>query len=128
MLALADMSRDELIALVRVRDERIAALAGQVVELVAANEVLAARLAKVEHLLSRNSSNSSSPPSKDDGPGRTPLRAEKRRGDGLPPRSRVRGAVGSNLEWTEVPDDPSGPVPEGACECGAELAGARDLG
>src|SRR6266581_1012970 len=87
MPSLREMSRDELIALIGVRDERIArqdaqiaVLAGQVAELTAANEVLAAKLAKLEHLLSRNSSNSSSPPSKDDDPGRTPPQGKKRRG------------------------------------------------
>jgi transposase len=67
------MSRDELIALV-------AAQAEQIAELVKTNEVLAAKLAKVEHLLSRNSGNSSSPPSKDDEPGRTPPKDKPRRG------------------------------------------------
>jgi len=137
MPSLREMSRDELIALIGVRDERIArqdaqiaVLAGQVAELTAANEVLAAKLAKLEHLLSRNSSNSSSPPSKDDDPGRTPPQGKKRRGDGSPPRSKgkQRGATGSNLAWTEVSDDRQDRFPEGTCECGAGLAGARDLG
>jgi hypothetical protein len=88
------MSRDDLIVLVGVRAERIArldgqiaAMAGQVVELTAANEVLAAKLARLEHLLSRNSSNSSSPPSKDDDAGRTPPPAMKQaaRGAGVEP-------------------------------------------
>ncbi|MGQ0775683.1 MAG: DUF6444 domain-containing protein [Pseudonocardiales bacterium] len=41
-------------------------------ELRQAKEDLAARLAKLEYLLSRNSRNSSSPPSRDDDPGKTP--------------------------------------------------------
>jgi hypothetical protein len=52
------MSREELIALVGEQAARI--------------EVLEAKLARLEHLLSRNSGNSSMPPSKDDDPGRTP--------------------------------------------------------
>src|SRR5882724_3776842 len=81
-----DLSREELISLVRTRDARIAerdarivAQDAQIAELTAANESLAVRLARVEHLLSRNSSNSSSPPSKDDDPGRTPPAAKKKR-------------------------------------------------
>jgi transposase len=63
------MSCDELITLVAerdariaVRDAQIAAMAGQLSELIEANEVLAGKLARLEHLLSRNSKNSSSPP------------------------------------------------------------------
>ncbi len=48
------MSRDELIVLVRRQDVQISAQAGKIVELVEANEALAGRLARVEHLLSRN--------------------------------------------------------------------------
>jgi hypothetical protein len=70
------MSRDELVVLVRRQ-------AGQIAELREANEALAGRLARVEHLLSRNSANSSSPPSKDGELGRTPPPEKpKRRGEG----------------------------------------------
>lgn len=87
------MSRDELITLVVDRDAGIAArdaqitvMAGQLSELIEANEVLAGKLARLEHLLSRNSKNSSSPPSKDDASGTTPPQVGKRRGGG-PTRS-----------------------------------------
>src|SRR6266705_6716566 len=108
MPSLREMSRDELIALIGVRDERIArqdaqiaVLAGQVAELTAANEVLAAKLARLEHLLSRNSSNSASPPSKDDDAGTTPPPAKKRRGIGpATRRGKQPGATGSNLGLT----------------------------
>jgi hypothetical protein len=66
------MSRDELVVLVRRQAAQITAQAGQIAELRETNEVLAGRLARVEHLLSRNSANSSSPPSKDGELGRTP--------------------------------------------------------
>jgi transposase len=69
------MSRDELVVLVRRQ-------AGQIAELREANEALAGRLARVEHLLSRNSANSSRPPSKDGELGRTPPPEKpKRRGE-----------------------------------------------
>src|SRR5664279_4125120 len=65
------MSREELIALVEERDAQIATLSTQVADLARANERLAAKLASLEHLLSRNSQNSSLPPSRDDDLGRT---------------------------------------------------------
>jgi transposase len=131
------MSRDELIVLVGeqasrivAQDRQITAMAGQISELLEANEVLAGRLAKLEHLLSRNSKNSSSPPSKDDDPGRTPPAvASKGRGSG-PTRSRGKqsGAAGTNLAWREVPDAHKDQFPDGRCDCGADLTGATDLG
>jgi len=106
-----DLSREELISLARTQAERIAeqdarivAQDAQIVELTAANEALAARLARVEHLLSRNSSNSSSPPSKDDDPGRTPPAAKKKRDTAAGTRGEQRGAPGSNLAWSDAPD------------------------
>jgi transposase len=58
------MSRAELIVLVRRQDAQITAQAGSIAELMEANEALAGRLARLEHLLSRNSGNSSSAPSR----------------------------------------------------------------
>ena len=48
------MSRDELIVVVRRQAGQITAMAGQISQLVEANETLAGKLAKLEHLLSRN--------------------------------------------------------------------------
>src|SRR3954465_2401779 len=89
------MSRDELIVVVRRQ-------AVQIAELMEANEALADRLARLEHLLSRNSGNSSNPPSTDDDPGK-PAPPDKQRGRGGPKRSRgkQRGAPGTHLAWTE---------------------------
>lgn len=129
------MSRDELIALVGVQAERItgqdaqiASMAGQIADLMDANEALTAKLARLEHLLSRNSGNSSRPPSKDDDPGRTPPAEKKKPGGTGRSRGKQRGASGSNLAWTDAPDDRLDRFPEGTCECGAGLVGARDLG
>lgn len=68
-----EMSRDELIALLARRDVRIVAQGGritalstQVADLVEADERLAAQLARLEYLLSRNLGNSLMLPSKDD--------------------------------------------------------------
>ena len=72
-----EMSRDELLVVVarqagrlEAQDRQIAEMAGRLGELMEANEALAAQLARLEHLLSRNSGNSSSPPSRDEDPGK----------------------------------------------------------
>jgi transposase len=123
------MSRDELIVVVRRQAGQITAQAGQISELVEANEALTGRLARLEHLLSRNSGNSSNPPSKDDDPGK-PAPLDKQRGRGGPkrPRGKQRGAPGSHLAWTDDPEVRRDRFPEGRCDCGDDLGGARDLG
>ena len=52
------MSREELIVVVRRQAGQITAMAGQLSELMETNEVLAGKLARLAHLLSRNSGNS----------------------------------------------------------------------
>ena len=139
------MSRDELVVFVgeqaeRIRrqqarlagqDAQIAGMATQIADLVEANEELAAKLARLEHLLSRNSRNSSSPPSKDDDAGRmAPPDPMPRRGGGGPKRKRGKqpGAPGTNLAWTDTPDARTDRFPTGRCDCGHDLGEAADLG
>jgi transposase len=137
------MTRDELIVLVAeqgawivaqdkqiaVRDRQITVMATQMAELVEVNEALGARLAKLEHVLSRNSKNSSSPPSNDDGLGRTPLPAKAKPGGAVKrKKGKQPGAPGANLAWTDSPGDHQDRFHEGVCECGTDLAGACDLG
>src|SRR3954465_483613 len=124
-----EMSRDELIVVVRRQAGQISAQAVQIAELMEANEALADRLARVEHLLSRNSGNSSNPPSKDDDPGK-PAPPDKQRGRGGPQRSRGKqpGAPGTHLAWTDDPDERRDRFPEGCCGCGDDLVATRDLG
>lgn len=110
--ALEDLSREELIALAREQGARIAELAD--------------RLARLEHLLSRNSSNSSMPPSRDDDVGRTA--PKPRSGGSKRSRGKQPGAPGSNLSWRDVPDERLDRFPQGWCGCGAEVADGRDLG
>ena len=97
----------------------------------AVNTELAARLARVERLVSRNSANSSMPPSKDGEPGRTvpdePVKKRPADGEGRK-RGKQRGAAGANLAWRADPDARVHRFPEGCCECGAELGEAADLG
>jgi hypothetical protein len=86
-------------------------------------------LAKALHLLSRNSKNSSMPPSKDDEPGKTPPEPRKPRRDGpLRAKGKQPGAAGANLGWNNNPDDQRDLFPQGVCGCGADLADGVDLG
>ena len=121
MLEPEEMSRDELIVVVRrqagqlaVQDRQINEMAGQLAQLMEANEALAGKLARLEHLLSRNSGNSSNPPSRDDDPGK-PAPPDKQRDRGGPkrPRGKQRGAPGSHLAWTDDPDRRRARFPEG---------------
>jgi hypothetical protein len=120
--------RDALIreqaARLAAQDEQIAALTALVAEL---REQLAAALRSA----SRNSGNSSMPPSSDDLPGRRPPargerraaeRAEKKRKPGKQP-----GSPGAAMRWRKA-DEVVGHFPLGACVCGADLADAADLG
>jgi hypothetical protein len=114
---LEDLSREELIALVLAQMDRI--------------DELAAKVARLEHLLSRNSRNSSMPPSLDDKPGGTPPPAKPTgKGRATPKRARgkQKGAPGANLSWSDAPDERANRFPQGSCGCGADLAGAADLG
>ena len=88
----------------------------------------AEKIARLERLISRNSGNSSMPPSTDDLPGKTP--PERRTGQGGMKRKpgKQPGAPGAFLAWNEHPDTTEDVFPEGICRCGADLAGARDLG
>ncbi|MGB7796752.1 MAG: IS66 family transposase [Pseudonocardiaceae bacterium] len=125
-----EMSRDELIVVVRRQAGQITAMAGQLSALMESNEALSGKLARLEHLLSRNSGNSSSPPSKDDDPGKPAPPEKSTRDKGGPQRARGKqpGAPGTHLAWTEHPDDRLDRFPQGRCDCGDDLGGAWDLG
>jgi len=93
----------------------------------ARNAELEERVARLERLLSRNSGNSSMPPSTDDLPGKKPPERKARRVGGRRP-GKQPGAPGAYLAWQDRPDKTEDVFPEGRCECGADLAGAADLG
>jgi transposase len=104
------------------RDREIAALREE-------NAELARRVARLERLMSRNSGNSSLPPSSDDvlpGHGKP---AGRPRGDGKTRRKRGKqpGAEGRWLGWADAPDETKCHRPAGRCACGADLAAAVDV-
>jgi hypothetical protein len=130
------MSRDELIAVIdrqaqtiERQDARIARQAAEIAGLVERAEMLEGRLAKLEYLLSRNSKNSSSKPSRDDDLGKTPPKpVEGPAGAGKRRRGKQKGAPGANLAWSQAPDKVQPCFPEGVCGCGGDLCEAADLG
>jgi transposase len=108
-------------ALIRAQAERIAALEAMVAD-------LRERLEAAERSGSRNSGNSSMPPSSDDLPGRKPPRKQRRAAErGEKKRGKQPGSPGASMTW-EVPDRTEDHYPEGACSCGLDLADAADLG
>lgn len=113
MSGLEELSREALIALV--------------VQLREANAALEARVRQLERQVSRNSGNSSMPPSADDLPGRTKPAPKRVRNSGRK-RGKQAGAKGSALPWVAVPDERVPHRPEGRCGCGADLAAAGEVG
>jgi len=96
-------------------------------ELVRAVEDLRAEVADLRRRLGRNSGNSSMPPSTDDLPGKVaPGREARGKGSGRG-RGKQPGAPGVSMAWAQ-PDEVIDHHPAGACGCGADLAGAVDLG
>jgi hypothetical protein len=81
---------------------------------------------------SRNSKNSGMRPSRDDEPGRTPPKDDPDGGGGKKKTKKRRGkqpgARGARMEWNDDPDETVPHFPSGSCGCGADLAGAADLG
>ena len=103
------------------KDEVIAGLRAQLAE-------QAEQIARLERLISRNSGNSSMPPSSDDQPGRKTPQPRQRQGGQKRRPGKQPGAPGAYLPWNDHPDGTIPHFPEGTCGCGRNLAGARDLG
>jgi transposase len=87
----------------------------------------AEKIARLERLVSRNSGNSSVPPSTDDQRGKIPPERRPRGRGGRKP-GRQPGAPGAYLAWNDRPDKTVPHFPAGTCECGKDLAEASDLG
>jgi hypothetical protein len=87
-------------------------------------------VARLERLVSRNSGNSSLPPSSDGVvPGRGMPKGTRREGSDVGRgRGKQPGAAGRWLPWADVPDETEEHRPVGRCACGADLAAAADVG
>jgi hypothetical protein len=116
--------RDQVERLGLLNEDKDAVIA----ELRAQNAELAEKMARLERLISRNSGNSSMPPSSDDQPGKKPPRPRQRQGGRKRKPGKQPGAPGAYLPWNDHPDDAIPHFPEGTCGCGRDLAGAADLG
>lgn len=116
------MSREELVELVRAQ---AVCITEQAVEL----DRLRRELDRLKRLISRNSGNSSMPPSTDDLPGRTPpvRKAKSAAGGAKRKRGKQPGAAGTNLAWLDDPEVLDH-HPVGMCACGSDLAEATDEG
>lgn len=124
------LSREDLLALVASQARLIEEQATQIAQQAERIAQQAERIGQLERRLSRNSGNSSMPPSTDDLPGRATPGDKPARGGGGGKRRRgkQRGAPGAHLAWRADPDEMVGHFPAGACGCGVDLAGAADLG
>ena len=111
------------------QERRLAAQAEQIAALEAMVADLRKQLAAAERAGSRNSGNSSMPPSSDDLPGRKPPRRQRRAAERAEKKQRGKqpGSPGASMTW-EVPDRTEDHYPEGSCWCGRDLADAEDLG
>jgi transposase len=109
---LEELSRGELIALVQ--------------RLLEANAALEERVRQLERQLSRNSGNSSMPPSSDDVPGRSKPAPKREKSAGRS-RGKQKGAKGNGMAWVVVPDEWVRHRPRGRCGCGADLTEAGDV-
>ena len=118
----------DLAVLAEVQGVLIEVLEARNSELTALLTGLEERLAKLERAASRNSGNSSMPPSADDLPGKTAPEPRRGRGSGKKRQGKQPGAAGAHLAWSESPDKREQLFPEGPCACGADLADAEDLG
>lgn len=113
MSGLEELSREEMIALI--------------VQLREANAALEERVRRLERQASRNSGNSSFPPSTDDLPGRRKP-VPKRARNSTRKRGKQNGAKGNAMPWVAVPDERVPHRPQGCCGCGAGLTEAHDVG
>jgi transposase len=115
--------------LIREQAARLEAQAGQIAALEALVADLREQLEAALRASSRNSSNSSVPPSMDDQPGRQPPGKQRRAAGQAEEKRRGKqpGSPGASMAWG-VPDRTENHYLEGSCSCGLDLADAADLG
>jgi len=123
--------RDALIreqaALIARLSAQVTDLSAQIAELTGLVRELREQLEAARRAASRNSGNSSMPPSADDLPGRkAPAPKGKASGERKP--GKQPGTPGAHLAWSAEPDETVPLFPEGSCPCGLDLAQAADLG
>jgi transposase len=130
-----DAPADPRDALIREQAARLEAqerqIAGQAERIAALESVVAdlrEQLASAERAGSRNSGNSSMPPSSDDLPGRKPPRKQRRAAERAAKKKRGKqpGSPSASMTW-QVPDRTEDHFPQSACRCGRDLADAADL-
>jgi transposase len=116
-------------ALIREQAARLEAQAERIAALEAVVADLREQLESALRAASRNSGNSSMPPSSDDLPGRRMPRKQRRAVERAEKKKRGKqpGSPGASMMW-EVPDRTEEHYPQGACSCGLDLADAEDLG
>jgi hypothetical protein len=114
--------------LIEVLEARNASLEGQNAALRERLAEAEDRLTALERVISRNSGNSSMPPSADDLPGRKSPDSRRAGGGGKRRPGKQPGAPGAHLAWNQDPDERVPLFPQGPCSCGQDLAGAADLG
>jgi transposase len=127
---LEEMSREELIALTRAllaENARLTERVAMLERLEKENAELRGRVARLERLVSRNSGNSGMPSSGDDQLGKPQPKDKPARGGRRRP-GKQPGAPGTTLAWSDTPEESLDHFPAGACQCGADLAEAMDLG
>ncbi|MDQ2874737.1 MAG: IS66 family transposase [Actinomycetota bacterium] len=114
-------------------DVAAAEVAGQAERIAALEAVVAdlrEQLSSAVRAGSRNSGNSSMPPSADDLPGRKPPRGQRRAAERAEKKrkpGRQPGSPGAAMRW-EIADRAEDHYPAGECSCGKSLADAADLG
>lgn len=116
MSGLEELSREELIALALRLVEANTALEERARQ-------LEERVRQLQRQVSRNSGNSSMPPSTDDLPGRVKPGSRRTKSTGGK-RGKQKGAQGNAMPWVGVPDEWVPHRPRGRCGCGADLAEA----
>ena len=121
-------SADPRDALIREQAQVIAKQAEKIAGLEAMVAGLREQLEAADRAGSRNSGNSSMPPSSDDLPGRKRPRKQRRAAERAEKkRGKQPGSAGASMTW-EVPDWTEDHYPEGACSCGRALADTADQG